>query len=442
MKKPSNPPNPHPPDPFTRKNADRRTKLRPPAGDGAGFTPAQLNAKALKALHGEGRPRDLEEAARWFRRAAEQGLPEAMDHLGLLLLGPLLEPEEGRAWLERARAEGWAEAAFHLGRLLLAAGELAPALARLREAAAAGVDAAWLDLAVLYAEDPGADPGPAPGDGMERAAQRGCAEAWLVLARRAVRGEDLENALPAFRRAGDGGLREAFAEAGDILVARNRGGEAVEFYRSAVRKGSVRALLPLARLILEREDFREADMLLRSASREGSAEAMFLRGMLLFRLDGDPQEALNLLWHAAEGGWPEAMLRFGEFTLQNAGDQAARARGIHWLREAVVAEVPEAKWCLGRRLLQGDQVPRNPLEGRNLILLAARAGVPDAMYEMGVLVASRSIDDAEEWWRRAAAAGQGPARKRLRELQAERASRKPQGSAGGKPWPFRRRNST
>jgi TPR repeat protein len=53
-------------------------------------------------------PKDLAEAARWYRLAAEKGEAESQFHLGYMLLlgeGVPKNLDEGLMWLERAAAQ-------------------------------------------------------------------------------------------------------------------------------------------------------------------------------------------------------------------------------------------------------------------------------------------------------------------------------------------------
>lgn len=335
---------PHRPDPFTRAAAGDPAPLRDPEAPAAAPITAQAQvALGLQFLQGRDRPRDPEQALRWFRCAADQGHPQGMGEVGALLAspGPWHDPEAARAWLIRAAAAGFARAHVDLGRLLLEQGEEAKGWASLRMGASTGAEEAWAPLARHFADHPEADPGP-EGDWMERAADRGSGDAWLVMARRRAQEGLAGLALVAFRRAAGAGRREALHEAATLLLALGRRREALDGFRTAVRNGSSAALIPLARLLLEEGAAWEAEEHLRKASLEGSAEAMHLRAMILLTQGGDAEMAKNLLWHAAAAGWPEAMFRFGDLLFTGARDPATRAQGLHWLRCAEAAGHREA----------------------------------------------------------------------------------------------------
>jgi hypothetical protein len=84
-------------------------------------TLAQFNLGVMYET-GEGVPRDYAAAAKWYRRAADQGLPQAEQRLGNLLLngrGVSQNLAEAVRWLGKAAAQGYGLAQFDLGFLAL-----------------------------------------------------------------------------------------------------------------------------------------------------------------------------------------------------------------------------------------------------------------------------------------------------------------------------------
>lgn len=66
--------------------------------------------------HGQGVPRDSEQAKAWFEKAAERGIVDAQ-----LMLGILAEehhPDQALAWLRKAARQECASAQYRLGLLL------------------------------------------------------------------------------------------------------------------------------------------------------------------------------------------------------------------------------------------------------------------------------------------------------------------------------------
>jgi hypothetical protein len=80
-------------------------------------TLAQFNLGMMYET-GEGVPRDYAAAAKWYRQAADQGLPQAEQRLGDLLLngrGVSQDYAEAVRWLSKAAAQGYGVAQFDLG---------------------------------------------------------------------------------------------------------------------------------------------------------------------------------------------------------------------------------------------------------------------------------------------------------------------------------------
>ena len=79
-----------------------------------GGAEAQYNLGVMYNI-GDGVPEDKLEAAKWFRKAAEQGLAVAQAALGLQLLAK--DKPEAVKWFRKAAEQGSSSAQFHLGRM-------------------------------------------------------------------------------------------------------------------------------------------------------------------------------------------------------------------------------------------------------------------------------------------------------------------------------------
>jgi hypothetical protein len=69
---------------------------------------------------GQGVPQDYAEAAKWYRKAAEQGIDEAQFNLGLMYdkgQGVLQDYAEAVKWYRKAAEQGIDEAQFSLGKM-------------------------------------------------------------------------------------------------------------------------------------------------------------------------------------------------------------------------------------------------------------------------------------------------------------------------------------
>tara|TARA_B100001093_G_C26758821_1_gene984699 strand:- start:409 stop:1239 length:831 start_codon:yes stop_codon:yes gene_type:complete len=115
---------------------------------------------ALGAMYhdGDGVPKDIAKAVKWFKKSAEQDLGWAQNQLGLMYLtgdGVSKDGDIAKEWFSKAsEKEGYPEAYYALG-LMYAKGEVIPKDARLaakmfREAAKQGHIGAHHNLGVLY----------------------------------------------------------------------------------------------------------------------------------------------------------------------------------------------------------------------------------------------------------------------------------------------------
>ena len=87
----------------------------------AGDTKAQLRL-GIAFEFGEGVAKNLDEAARWYRIAADRGDPVAQTNLAYLYENggaSLRDPAEAAKWYMRAAVSGFARAEFNLGTLYL-----------------------------------------------------------------------------------------------------------------------------------------------------------------------------------------------------------------------------------------------------------------------------------------------------------------------------------
>ncbi len=130
------------------------------------FLPAadQGNAQAQNALgflyeHGLGISKNLELAARWYRKSADQGYGPGEYNYGLMCWkgqGVAQSEEQAIEWLRKASHHGIALAAFDLGAIYYKGGQgdSTEALRWWQLAAGKNVAAAAYNLAYLYAEGP------------------------------------------------------------------------------------------------------------------------------------------------------------------------------------------------------------------------------------------------------------------------------------------------
>jgi TPR repeat protein len=304
---------------------------------------------------------ELQQAERWWRRAAQVGFPHAEHNLGLLLKqqGNLREAEQ---WWRRAAEGGHRDAGFALGLLLEERGDLQEAERWWRRAAQAGLPEAQYNLGLLLEE----------GGNLQES------EHWLRLAAQAD-------------------VRQASTELTRLWEKLRWVQAAEQWYRLTATAGDHQAAFELGAMYLRRGDLREAEQWLRLAAEAGHHPAEFFVGVLLAQRD-ELQEAEQWWRRAAEGGHRDAECALG-LMLEERGELQEAER---WLRRAAEAGIPEAQTKLGMLLKQRGSLQ----EAEQWYQRAAESGHHEAEHNLGVLFKERGdLQEAEHWWRRAAEAG-------------------------------------
>jgi TPR repeat protein len=128
----------------------------------AGVAPAQNSVAILYSDGPFGITKDPQEAARWFRLAAEQGYPESEYAIGVLYRNGGVVPKNGLEavkWFTRAANNGYLPAAFNLGSMYKRGDDVPQNLLEARKwyqkAAEAGFAPAQTSLGVMYARNEG-----------------------------------------------------------------------------------------------------------------------------------------------------------------------------------------------------------------------------------------------------------------------------------------------
>jgi TPR repeat protein len=222
---------------------------------------AQMELGLAYAAGFRNTPVNAAEAFRWLEKAANQGLPEAQEAVGRMLLtgiGVPADPGASMVWYEKAAAQGRPEAEGALGRFyhdgISVPQDFAVALKWFRKAAVQGHGESKYNLGIMYAE----------GQGVER---------------------DYSIAGQWFRDAADSGY--GFGVPKKYQVAVNWA-EEVEKYRGAADAGEAEAQYRLATLLYGPEarardipqDREAAIGLFRSAAAKGHAMAMYALGSI------------------------------------------------------------------------------------------------------------------------------------------------------------------
>ncbi|MGW3961546.1 tetratricopeptide repeat protein [Amycolatopsis sp. NPDC005003] len=349
----------------------------------------------LNALYSQNLPRREEKgiARTIWRRLAEAGDADAMNHFGLLVVASELigedvsdaERQESREWTRRAAELG------HEGAMLSVAGEHSEA-GRVEEALAGYAR-------LVDARD----------------------ETVRGIARynRAVVLHDLgrpAEAEAAYRTAIEGEGWAAVYPFADLLRETGRTAEAVELYRRAADAGQEQAMACLGELAAEAGRLEEAEDWYRRALESGDVTASINLGALRHEA-GAVDEAEQLWRRAAEDGWPEAMYNLG--ILCRDADRPAEA--MRWWRQAAERDYVAAMLELGTHLyLAGDP------EAEEWLRQAADQDDAGAMNNLAAVLADAGrMDEARTWWERAAGGGDADAALNLATLHERDGQREP-----------------
>ena len=350
-----------------RSRAAQAGSPEPEAAPGEGRTPppasaaTALGSDELFALHTRASSGDSAALARLVR-AAEGGHPEAQTTLGWLNFeGTGLPQSDERAftWFARAAVQGQVEGQAWLGMMhYLGRGvpqDYAEALVWLTEAAMSGNEAAQFLLGKMHAD-------------------------------------------------GEGVRRNSAA--------------AVEWYRKASNQGLAEAQFALANLLEEGdgvvEDDASAASWYRSAAEQGHAEAQYALGVMLgdgIGVAQDMSEAADWYRAAAEQGHAAAQFAWGLSRDLDGGDDL---EAVKWYGEAATQGHTEAQYFLGRKIAEGQGVPRDTELAAEWYRAAAENGHLEAQYALaGLLEKDENAVDASRWYRRAADQGHASAQLRL-----------------------------
>jgi TPR repeat protein len=233
-----------------------------------------------------------------------------------------------------------------------------------------------------------------------------------------ISAERPDDAIVYFRRAVEQGDARGHLNLGVLLDERDPE-EAQRQLRRAIAAGETAAYVLLATSIeAERPD--EALALLREGAAAGDADAMFEYGKRLIR--DDPPRGRQVLGLAIERGSPRAMTFVALSYLQEDRDKA-----LELFERAGRLGDPMGYFGKANFLGQGSDADTEEIRRAQLDLYraAADAGVAEAMFNVGVLVADQDPDESELYYERAVAEGHAGAMNnlglRLRERDPRRA---------------------
>ena len=322
--------------------------------------------------------RRREDAARWYRRAAERGHAEAQFQLGLMYLngqGVRHAYDAAACWLREAADHGHALAQRNLA-VLYFKGEGVPrdhaaAVEWLNRAACQGCVSAQMDLARVYLK----------GDGVQNPA---AAVAWLQpLAEAGHR--DAQYYLGLMYYDGRGVSRDPAVAAMWLRRAADQRHHEAEYRLGLMYRDGMGVL----------QDFGNAAGCLRSAAACGHAKARFVRDRIYRTgklMPLDPQEQFELADGYSTG-----------YDIPQDHDAAAV-----WFRRAADQGHADAAYRLGDMYDKGQGVPQDYAQAAKLLRYAADHGHWSARRDLAVLYfygrgVPRDYDAAATWLRRATA---------------------------------------
>ncbi|MEM9301067.1 MAG: tetratricopeptide repeat protein [Pseudomonadota bacterium] len=322
---------------------------------------------------------DLEEALRWYDRAARQGHQAAAFNVGLLALRGLPQsgiaprPDLAMPALEFAANHGDEKATCLLGEALIT-GE----------------------------------------GGVPRDPNRGrrllevSAEAGSALAMNCLGGHLMDGGLPQNPAAANGWFKRA-AQLEDppglfnlgVSLLEGRGLDvnaelARKLFAHAARKHHPPAMYALAVMMVEGRGGpakpQAGSRLLLEAARAGDASAQFQMGEVLREglggAERDPVGAVNYYRLAAERGHPDALYALGVCLEQGIGAVADVAAASGCYRRATAAGHPGAAHNLGVMAARGEGIARDPVMAEALFEFAVASGHVGALTSLAALQAS------------------------------------------------------
>ncbi|MFF0747100.1 tetratricopeptide repeat protein [Streptomyces sp. NPDC004111] len=288
----------------------------------------------------------LEEAERWYHRAAEAGQADAANNLGVLFAqaGRVAEAEQ---WLRRAVDAGGAVASHNLGLLFAQAGRVEEAEQWLRRAAEAGNADAANDLGLLFAQAGRVEEAE---QWLRRAAEAGNADALYILGLLFAKAGRLEEAEPWYHRAAEAGNTGAAYNLGVLLAELGRLEEAEPWCRRAAEAGHTNAANKLGFLLSKAGRLEEAEPWCRRAAEAGDTGAAYNLGVLLYE-SGRLEEAKQWYHRAAEAGNTGAAHNLGCLLAELGRVEEAEP----WYRRAAEAGHTGAAHNLGVLLAQAGR---------------------------------------------------------------------------------------
>ncbi|MGM9937587.1 MAG: hypothetical protein ACI38A_09595 [Candidatus Ornithomonoglobus sp.] len=315
----------------------------------------------VKYRDGDGVRKNYKEAAKWFRKAAEQRHADAQYELGLMYekgIGVQQDYEEAARWYRKAAKQRNADAEQKLKSLQKKGYGIEKIPSDLLKAAKQGDADAQYKLGSMYER----------GDGVD---------------------EDVYEAARWYRKAAENGNADAQFEMGSMYeeggepLTKGDYGEASIWYRKAAEQGHTEAWKRLD--FLRKNVYGINDDLLHVAE-QGDADAQFNLGLIYnkssFDVSGDYEEAAKWFRKAAEQGHAQAQYQLAKKYFYGNGVQVNKDEGIKWYRKAAEQGHLEAQCKMGYLYNCGEGVQMDKKEAARWYRKAAEQGNEDARHNL------------------------------------------------------------
>jgi len=416
---------------FIRSKADEYWFMWKEAASRGSFAGQFLYAWCLHL--GAGTEKDINEAIRLYRLAADQGYALAMNNLGdLYYHGTNVPRDDAEAirWFRLAVQKGNANAANTLG-VMYQNGRGVPknpteAVALYKMAAEKGHVLGRYNLAVMYRDGSGVGQSYAESARwFKLAADQGDEDAMANLGWQYREGlgvkQDHAEAHRWYRMAADKGLAYAMDSLGWLyqqgMGVKQDYAEAVRWYRMAAEKGDANAMNNLGRCYQNgwgvTRDYAEAARWYTQSSEKGNGFAMNNLGAMYRNGTGvkqDYAEAMRWFQKAAEKGNLSSMDNIGSLYQNGQGVPKNDAEAAKWFRRAAEKGHANGQNNLGRCYQYGWGLAQDLAEAARWYRLSAEQGNVYGQYNLALLYrdgrgVERDYGEAFKWFKLAAENG-------------------------------------
>lgn len=330
---------------------------------------------AVMYHRGMGVPRDLKQAARWYRMAAEQGLLKAQVQLASMYAqgeGLAVQLDKAAYWYEKAAEQGEKEA--------------------------------QRQLAEMYAD----------GAGVEADLEKSLA--WSELAGPVNHAEVAESFRNIARESNSGRLQFQLARMLDSGRLPGSAEEPIEWYQRSADTGHLESMLSLALRLAEPgsdpDSRKRSHEYLIKAKECGLSEADWELGVQKYEEDPNPDN-LNYVVANAELGHLRSQLIAAKAQFRGELTDYDSEWALQMMRAAAERGLVEAQFSVAAKLMEGSFVEQG--EALRWLYQAARAGHLDSQYMLGVCHIVGQIE-REQWLDTAAKAGHADAQLSLAEI--------------------------